>query len=85
MTALFYLGLIVAAGCWLWLVIIALQTSAPWALLVLIFPPVGGFIFAVMHWADAKKPVLIQLGGILMVIVAMKSNPALKLPWSPWG
>lgn len=47
---------------------VAFRQSILWGLGSL-FVPFVGLIFAIMHWADAKKPFLISLGGTVLAII----------------
>jgi hypothetical protein len=84
MVTLFYLGLAIVAVGALWTLLIAFRTEWVWALVVLVFMPVAGFAFAILHWKDAKNPFLLQMAGCVLVIIAMKAHPELKVPWPPW-
>lgn len=47
----------------------AFKTSLLWGLACLLITPIT-ILYLFMHWGDAKKPFLIQLGGVAVIFVA---------------
>jgi hypothetical protein len=77
MSPLYWLGLVVALVGAIWLIVLAFQKSVLWGLGSL-FVPFVSLIFAVMNWDVAKRPFLIQVAGVvLLVIGGMMSHPTL--------
>lgn len=72
------LGIVIALVGGIWLLVKAFQTSILWGLGCLFLAPVQ-LVFIIMHWGEAKKPFLIYLAGIiLMVLGAVLGAPALE-------
>jgi len=69
-TALYFLGLILCLVGGIWILINAFKTSILWGLGAL-FVPFVSLIFAIMHWDENKKPFLISLAGIVVVVVGV--------------
>jgi hypothetical protein len=75
MSPIYWLGLVVALVGGIWLVVLAFKKSVLWGLGSL-FVPFVSLIFAIMNWDVAKRPFLIQIAGVvLLVIGAMMSHP----------
>jgi hypothetical protein len=62
---LIVLGGLAALVGGLWLLVLAFQESILWGLCSL-FIPLVILIFALTHWEVAKKPFLIQIGGVVL-------------------
>jgi hypothetical protein len=65
---------------WIWLLVVAFQESVPWGLGSLLVPFVG-LIFAFLHWAEAKRPFLVWVLGIVLAVAgaalgAIAAQPA---------
>jgi hypothetical protein len=73
---LYWLGLVICIVTGIWLLVLAFKTSVWWGLGSLIIPFVS-LIFVFMHWQVAKRPFLISLAGVALVVVAILSNPAM--------
>lgn len=58
LSALFCLLLFLASGAWL--VVAGFKVHALWGIGMLLFPPVN-FLFAFMHWKEARSPFLWNL------------------------
>jgi MFS family permease len=84
MAALYYLGILIFFVGWLWALVVAYQTSIPWCVSVLFAPLVGAFVFALLHWRDARRPFLLQLGACVLVMAIVKTHPEFKLPRFTW-
>ena len=67
---LYGVGGLISLGGTVWLVVRAFQTSVGWGLAVF-FLPFANIVFAVKHWSFAKKPFLLSLAGVAVVIVAL--------------
>jgi hypothetical protein len=76
MTALFYLGGIIALVGGIWLLVVAFKQSVWWGLGSLIVPFVG-LIFAIMNWQIAKTPFLVYVGGIILCVIGAMNMPQL--------
>lgn len=76
MTALFYLGGLVAFIGGIWLLVVAFKQSVWWGLGSLIIPFVG-LVFAIMNWQIAKTPFLVYVGGIILCVLAAMNMPHL--------
>jgi hypothetical protein len=69
-TALYFLGLILCFVGGIWILVNAFKTSILWGLGALFIPFVS-LIFAIMHWDQNKKPFLISIAGIVVVVVGV--------------
>ncbi|MEO8000615.1 MAG: hypothetical protein ABI644_01980 [Arenimonas sp.] len=74
MAGLAMLGLLIAAVGGIWLLVITFQTSILWGLASL-FIPIVSLIFVIMHWEETKKPFLIELAGIAIMVAAGMMAP----------
>lgn len=63
-------GLLVSLGAGLWLLVLAFQESIWWGLGSLLLSPVM-LVFVILHWQQAKRPFLINLGGVALMIVGV--------------
>jgi thiol:disulfide interchange protein len=70
MTALYFLGLLVALVGAIWLIVLAFKESILWGLGSLLIPFVS-LIFAITHWDRAKTPFLIQVGGVVLLVLSV--------------
>lgn len=80
-TMLLMLGVAIYLVGGIWLLVKAFQESIWWGLGSLLIPLVG-LIFAIMHWAQCKKPFLIALAGLVLIIAgsAMAPQPEIAMP-----
>lgn len=62
------IGFIVAAVAGIWLLVVAFHESTMWGLGCLFCNAVA-LIFVIIHWAEAKRPFLIQLGGVALIFL----------------
>jgi len=62
-------GLIAFVG-YAWFLLVAGRVSIVWLLGCLIVPFVG-LVFLVLNWHDAKKPFLINLAGVGILVVGL--------------
>lgn len=76
MLALFYIGLLLSIIGGIWLLVVAFKTSILWGLGTFFIPFVG-LVFVFMHWQVAKKPFLLSLLAVVLLIVPVMSEPAL--------
>lgn len=75
---LLMLGGLIALVGGIWLLVKAFQTSILWGLGCLFLAPVQ-LVFIIMHWGEAKKPFLIYLAGLVLVILgSVLGAPALE-------
>lgn len=65
---LLVLGLAISLVAGIWLLVVAFRESVWWGLGSLLLSPVA-LVFVILHWQQAKKPFLINLGGLALVIV----------------
>jgi hypothetical protein len=81
MTALYFLGCILLLVGGIWIVVLAFKKSVLWGIGSLIVPFVS-LIFVIMNWQDSKKPFLIQIAGVVLVVVAALNMPtgAMTMP-----
>lgn len=80
--ALYVLGALVYLAGFIWIVVNAFKTSILWGLGSLLVPFVA-LIFAIMNWAQNKKPFLIMVAGIVVMIVGgvmLASSAADQMP-----
>lgn len=75
-------GLIALVGA-IWLLVVTFKKSILWGILSLLIPFVS-LIFVIMNWELTKKPFLIYLGGIVLVIVGSVLGAA-SMPALPEG
>jgi len=67
---LMIVGGIVGTVGGIWLIIVAFKESVWWGL-GSIFVPFVSLIFAITHWAQAKVPFLITVGGLVVLIIGI--------------
>jgi hypothetical protein len=68
------MGMILAFAGGLWLLISAFHQSLVWGLACLFLAPISTLIFIIMHWQEAKKPFLLWLAGLVLLI-----GPVIKM------
>ena len=73
MTALLILGGILAIVGGIWLLVVTFQTSVLWGIGSLLLPFVS-LIFVIMNWDATKKPFLIQVAGLVLVVIAVMNS-----------
>ena len=61
-------GYVIAGVGGIWLLVVAFRTSIGWGLGCLLFNPVA-IVFVIMHWSDAGKPFLVEIGGVVLIVV----------------
>ncbi|KFN43471.1 hypothetical protein [Arenimonas oryziterrae] len=69
-TALYFIGIILSAVGGIWILVNAFKTSILWGLGSL-FVPFVSLIFAIMHWEQNKKPFLICIAGIVVMVLGI--------------
>jgi hypothetical protein len=68
-------GMVLAFAGGLWLLIVAFRQSILWGLAYM-FVPFAALVFIIVHWQEAKKPFLVLLLGLaLMVGPVIKMGP----------
>lgn len=77
-TVLSLIGLVVAFIGGIWLIVAAFQESVVWGLLTLFIGP-AGLIFAIMHWDKGGKPLMLNIGGLVLLF----AGAALSAPPPP--
>lgn len=65
--ALYWIGIVLCVVGGLWIVVNAFKQSIWWGLGSLIIPLVG-LVFAIMHFAENKIPLLLYVVGIVLLI-----------------
>jgi hypothetical protein len=74
MSSIGLFGLLMFVGGGLWLLIVAFCEKFWWGLFCFFFPPMQ-FLFVLLHWSKAKRPLLVQLLGIVIVAATtLRSN-----------
>ena len=68
------LGSIVVLIGAIWIIVEAFKTSILWGIGTLLLPIIT-LIFVFMHWDDAKKPFMIYLAGIALVVLGVLIGP----------
>ncbi len=58
----------------IWLLVTAFKESVLWGVLSLLVP-FAALVFVVKHWDVSKKPFLIQIGGVALVIAGVMLAP----------
>lgn len=72
---LIILGFIVAAVGGIWLLVVTFQESILWGIGALLVPLVS-LIFVITHWEESKKPFLINVAGLILVILGAAIAPS---------
>jgi hypothetical protein len=67
-TFLLIVGIILALVGGIGMLIVAFRESVLWGIGCLLIPLVS-LIFVISHWDEAKKPFLIQLAGVVLMIL----------------
>ena len=62
--ALMLIGIMVASGAGIWLLVRAFQVHIGWGLACM-FVPFANLVFLFRHWEEGRKPFLVSLGGAL--------------------
>jgi hypothetical protein len=62
------IGGIVALVGWVMLIIQAFRKSALWGIGSILISPVA-LVFAIMNWQTAKRPFLIEIAGVVLIIL----------------
>lgn len=65
---IFIIGVLIAAVGGIWLLITGFGESILWGLAML-FIPLVGLIFVILHWDKAKKPFLVNIVGAAIIFV----------------
>lgn len=65
----------------IWIVVLAFKKSVLWGIGSLIVPFVS-LIFVIMNWQETKKPFLIQIAGVVLLVVGAlnMSGGAMTMP-----
>ena len=64
------IGGIMAVVGGVWIIVLAFRKSIVWGLLCLFISPVA-ILFAIQNWAIAKRPFLIEIAGVVIMIVGI--------------
>jgi uncharacterized membrane protein len=72
MSAFLFPGYILAVVGGLWLLVVIFQTSVLWGILSLVVPFVSLF-FVITNWDETKRPFLIQLAGVILILLGANS------------
>jgi hypothetical protein len=62
-------GLLIAIGGGIWLLVVAFQESVGWGLACLLIP-CAALYFVFTHWEKSKTPFLINIGGGALIGIA---------------
>lgn len=73
--AIFVVGLVISLIGWVMVIWLAFRESVLWGLACL-FIPFAYFIFAITHWADAKKGFLTGVAGTALFFFGLAVTPA---------
>jgi len=74
MVALSMLGLVIALVGVVWLLVITFKTSVLWGFGSL-FIPIVSLVFVAMHWDETKRPFLIQVVGVVLMVAGAMMAP----------
>ena len=66
--ALFVIGVLVALGGAIWLLVEAARASVLWLILYL-FVPFANLAFVIVHWSVSRRPFFTYLAGLAMILV----------------
>lgn len=66
--ALLILACVVGLIGYLWMVVAGFKRSVLWGVTVTLFYPLTAFLFAVTNWFDARKPFVVYLVSLVMVV-----------------
>ncbi|PWU01104.1 MAG: hypothetical protein C5B53_03240 [Candidatus Melainabacteria bacterium] len=66
-------GLISMIG-YVWFLVVSFRQSVVWGLVVLLVP-FAWIVFAIKHWSTAKLPCSLLVGGLVLYIGTIASNP----------
>ena len=69
-TVVMFLGYVVLVGSGIWLIVVGFKKSVLEGLLMLIFSPYQ-LVFVFNHWQESKRPFLVQLAGVALVIIGL--------------
>jgi len=65
-----FVGAVLSVVGGIWFLVVAFQESILWGLGCLLLGPVS-LIFLILHWAEAKVPFLVSLGGTVLLILGL--------------
>jgi hypothetical protein len=71
---LLILGIAIGAVGGIWLLVKAFQAGVLWGLGSL-FVPLVSLIFVITHWQEAKKPFLVNVAGVALMIAGVVLSP----------
>lgn len=66
--ALFILACVITLAGYLWMVVTGFKRSVLWGVLVTLLYPLTAIIFAATNWFDARKPFIVYVVSMLMLI-----------------
>ncbi|MFW5879178.1 MAG: hypothetical protein ACOCVR_05085 [Myxococcota bacterium] len=69
------LGFVISTIGFIWYLVVAFKEHVLWGLGSIFFWPVI-FAFVVNYWEDSKKPFLLHVGGLLLMILSMAFVPS---------
>lgn len=73
--ALVYLGGLIAFIGGIWLLVVTFKKSILWGIGSLLLPIVG-LVFVILNWDLTKKPFLVYLAGIVLLVIGLANLPA---------
>lgn len=75
MAALFVLiGMLLVLIGGIWLLVVTFKEGVLWGLGSLVVPVVS-IAFVCMHWHESKKPFLLQVAGLVLIVVGVVMAP----------
>ena len=72
--ALVYLGGLIAFIGGIWLLVVTFKKSILWGIGSLLLPIVG-LVFVILNWDLTKKPFLVYLAGIVLLVIGLMNLP----------
>jgi len=72
--ALVYLGGLIAFIGGIWLLVVTFKKSILWGIGSLLLPVVG-LVFVILNWDLTKKPFLVYLAGIVLLVIGLANLP----------
>jgi hypothetical protein len=67
-TLLYVVGIVLSLIGGIWILVLAFRKSILWGLLCLFISPIA-IVFAIQNWAIAKRPFLIEIAGVVLLIL----------------
>jgi len=62
---------LIMLGAWIWMIVIAFQSDQIlWGVLIIMFSFLAAFIYGIVHWDKAKKPLLLGIVATVLGVLA---------------